>query len=125
MKLGWANRATGGKMGLAWAMAALVWPFSVWVCNTTVDKDGSTIYDSVRWVAMWAARWVSFSRVGGVSGNVNLSKSCLSLSLSHLSLFFSFFPSFFACSVWFWIAGFSFSFFFFHFSFFFFLFSFF
>ena len=33
MKLGWADQATGGKMGLAWAVAVLVWPFPVWVCD--------------------------------------------------------------------------------------------
>ena len=45
----------------------------------------------------WVARWVSLSCGDGMSGDVNLSKSRLSLFVSPLSFlyFFFFFPSFF------------------------------
>ena len=88
MKLGWVDRATGGKnqdgsrMGMA-TVAALVWPFLVWVC------DGNR-WQREAWgmVAAWGVRRERWHEPvnGGMSFFFTVSVSPLSLA----SLFFLF-----------------------------------
>ena len=86
MKLGWADRATGGKnqdgsrVGVA-TVAALVWPFPVWVCRMRREP-----------VAAWGVR-----RGGDVSFFFTVSVSPLfsflffSFVFGFLFFFFTFF----------------------------------
>ena len=82
MKLGWANRATGGKMGLG--SAWWCWWVAVWVCNKRqLTRTGTDLRDGSCMMAAWAARWVF------------LASHSLSFSLYFSLLFKSISPSLF------------------------------
>ena len=87
-KLGWAGQIEQSAAAARWVsashVAALVWLFSVWVCNRTALL-----------VSPWA--WVWIARYAGLSSGITAWAwtARLSLSLSRLSLSFLLFFLFF------------------------------
>ena len=93
MKLGWANRATSGKMGLTWWRWCGHFPFGY----ATTDTRTSLF---ARWVAMWAVRlasltWWRCHEVGSETAEMGL-YSEYSLSLSQVAFHFLYLASLFS-----------------------------
>ena len=114
MNLGWADRATGGKMGLMSAWRC--WWVAVWVCNKwQLTGTGTDLRDGSRVMAVWVARWV-FLASHSLSFSLYHSLLCKFVSallfVSPIAFSSSFFNLFFRLVFDYWVSGFFFFFFF-------------